>query len=223
MMTNLFAIFDPASPNFFSSNWTASLLFILLYPMVQWAAGSRYISMIMNFKFYLFSEFKPIVKKTSFILLISVSIMLFIMFNNVMGLFPYVFTSSAHLSFSLSFGLTSWVGLMLYGWVYNYNNLLVHLIPQGTPTGLMPFMVVIETVSNVIRPGTLAVRLSANMIAGHLLLSLLSSAFMVSPLMGIPLLMGAEFMLMGLESAVAFIQSYVFSVLLTLYVAEFTD
>nr|QQQ88780.1 ATP synthase F0 subunit 6 [Hyalella kochi] len=223
MMTNLFSIFDPASPNFFSTNWVSSLLFILLYPGVQWLAMTRYSKLVMNLKVYLFGEFSVIVKKTKFILLISVSTLLFIMFNNVMGLFPYVFTSSAHLSFSLCFGLVSWGSLMLYGWGYNYNNLLVHLIPQGTPAVLMPFMAVIETVSNIIRPGTLAVRLSANMIAGHLLLSLLSSAFVISPLLGIPLLMGAEFMLMGLEVAVAFIQSYVFSVLLTLYVAEFTD
>nr|QQQ88871.1 ATP synthase F0 subunit 6 [Hyalella kochi] len=223
MMTNLFSIFDPASPNFFSANWASSLLFVLLYPGTQWLTSARYSKLIGNLSSYLFSEFSVIVKKTKFILLISISALLFIMFNNVMGLFPYVFTSSAHLSFSLCFGLVSWGGLMLYGWGCNYSNLLVHLIPQGTPAGLMPFMAVIETVSNIIRPGTLAVRLSANMIAGHLLLSLLSMAFVITPLLGVPLLMGAEFMLMSLEVAVAFIQSYVFSVLLTLYVAEFTD
>nr|QQQ88689.1 ATP synthase F0 subunit 6 [Hyalella longipalma] len=223
MMTNLFSIFDPASPSFMSANWMSSLLFIFLCPNILWVINARYNKIIANFKMYLFGEFSPIVKKTKFVLLVSVSVMLFIMFNNVMGLFPYIFTSSAHLSFSLCFGLTAWTSLMFYGWVNNRSNLLVHLIPQGTPSGLMPFMVIIETISNIIRPGTLAVRLSANMIAGHLLLSLLSSAFSTSPLLGLPFLLSAEFMLMGLETAVAFIQSYVFSVLLTLYVAEFTD
>nr|QQQ88936.1 ATP synthase F0 subunit 6 [Hyalella cajasi] len=222
MMSNLFSIFDPASPSFFSVNWASSLLFILLYPGIRWVSASRHNKMMKNFKIYLYSEFKPLVQKTSFILLVSVSVLLFIMFNNVMGLLPYVFTSSAHLTFSLSFGLAMWTALMFYGWAYNYNNLLVHLIPQGTPSGLMPFMVLIESVSNIIRPGTLAVRLSANMVAGHLLLSLLSSAFVISPLFITPLLMAADAMLMMLEVAVAFIQSYVFSVLVTLYVAEFT-
>nr|QQQ88715.1 ATP synthase F0 subunit 6 [Hyalella neveulemairei] len=223
MMANLFSIFDPASPSFMSSNWMSSLLFIFLCPNIWWVINARYNKIIANFKMYLFGEFSPIVKKTKFVLLVSVSVMLFVMFNNLMGLFPYIFTSSAHLSFSLCFGLTAWTSLMFYGWVNNRSNLLVHLIPQGTPSGLMPFMVIIETISNIIRPGTLAVRLSANMIAGHLLLSLLSSAFSSSPLFGLPFLLSAEFMLMGLETAVAFIQSYVFSVLLTLYVAEFTD
>nr|QQQ88793.1 ATP synthase F0 subunit 6 [Hyalella armata] len=223
MMTNLFSIFDPSTPNFFSSNWASSLLFILLVPMLQWVVVSRYISLFNNLKAYLYGEFYPIVKKTSFVLLISVSMLLFVMFNNSMGLLPYVFTSSAHLSFSLSLGLTMWVSLMMYGWLNNYNNLLVHLIPQGTPFALMPFMVIIETISNIIRPGTLAVRLSANMIAGHLLLSLLSEAFSISPLLLTPLLLSAELALMSLELAVAFIQSYVFSVLVTLYIAEFTD
>lgn len=53
--------------------------------------------------------------------------------------------------------------------------MLAHLVPLGTPGVLIPFIVLIETISNVIRPGTLAVRLAANMIAGHLLLVLLGN------------------------------------------------
>jgi F-type H+-transporting ATPase subunit a len=87
----------------------------------------------------------------------------------------------------------------------------------------MPFIVVIERIRNIIRPGTLAVRLRANIIAGHLLLSLLSRAFRVCPLIAVPILAAAELALIRLECAVAFIQSYVFRVLLTLYIAEFSD
>jgi F-type H+-transporting ATPase subunit a len=107
--------------------------------------------------------------------------------------------------------------------LFNTQALLVHLIPQGTPSVLMPFIVVIESISNIIRPGTLAVRLRANIIAGHLLLSLLRSSFRFSPLIAMPILVIAEIALIRLECAVAFIQSYVFRVLLTLYVAEFSD
>ena len=81
-------------------------------------------------------------------------------------------------------------------------------------------MVLIETIRNVIRPGTLAVRLAANIIAGHLLLTLLgrtgpslSSSILV-------LLIIAQILLLILESAVAIIQSYVFAVLRTLYARE---
>ena len=85
----------------------------------------------------------------------------------------------------------------------------------------MPFIVLIETISNIIRPGTLAVRLAANIIAGHLLLTLLgntgpsiTSSFLLS------ILIFSQILLLTLESAVAIIQSYVFAVLRTLYTRE---
>ncbi|WP_431834057.1 F0F1 ATP synthase subunit A, partial [Escherichia coli] len=53
--------------------------------------------------------------------------------------------------------------------------MFAHLVPQGTPPVLIPFIVCIETIRNIIRPGTLAVRLAANIIAGHLLLTLLGN------------------------------------------------
>ena len=98
--------------------------------------------------------------------------------------------------------------------------MLAHCVPLGSPPVLMPFMVLIETIRNLIRPGTLAVRLAANIIAGHLLLVLLgnqgpnlSSAFLV-------VLIVTQILLLVLESAVAVIQSYVFAVLATLYSRE---
>ena len=99
--------------------------------------------------------------------------------------------------------------------------MFAHLVPQGTPGVLIPFMVLIETISNIIRPGTLAVRLAANIIAGHLLLTLLGntgpsirSSFLLS------ILIFSQILLLTLESAVAIIQSYVFAVLSTLYTGE---
>jgi F-type H+-transporting ATPase subunit a len=98
--------------------------------------------------------------------------------------------------------------------------MLAHCVPLGTPPVLIPFMVLIETISNLIRPGTLAVRLAANIIAGHLLLVLLgnqgpnlTSAFLT-------VLIVTQILLLVLESAVAVIQSYVFAVLATLYSRE---
>jgi F-type H+-transporting ATPase subunit a len=98
--------------------------------------------------------------------------------------------------------------------------MFAHLVPQGTPSVLMPFIVLIETIRNIIRPGTLAVRLSANIIAGHLLLTLLGntgnsiSSFIIS------ILILTQLLLLSLESAVAIIQSYVFTILRTLYSRE---
>jgi len=80
---------------------------------------------------------------------------------------------------------------------------------------LIPFIVIIETIRNLIRPGTLAVRLTANIIAGHLLLTLLGNN---GPSIRHTLLIAlitAQILLLILEAAVAVIQSYVFAILRT--------
>jgi F-type H+-transporting ATPase subunit a len=84
----------------------------------------------------------------------------------------------------------------------------------------MPFIVCIETISNIIRPGTLAVRLAANIIAGHLLITLLGNTGPSLTLTLLSFLVIAQIALLVLESAVAIIQSYVFAVLSTLYSSE---
>nr|AXI98718.1 ATP synthase F0 subunit 6 [Pseudoniphargus sp. 1-Balearics] len=220
MMVNLFSIFDPATKFMLSSNWLSIMIYFLLLPIQLWMAPVRYKHLFSSLFNYLFQEFKPLMKKTPFILLLSLSTFIFIATNNSVGLLPYVFAASSHMAFTLSLALTLWLAAFIYAWVNNTSNSLVHLIPQGTPFILMPFMVIIETISSLIRPGTLAVRLAANMVAGHLLMVLLSSSFLLSPVMILPLLYLAQALLSLLELAVAVIQAYVFSILLTLYSAE---
>jgi F-type H+-transporting ATPase subunit a len=98
--------------------------------------------------------------------------------------------------------------------------MLAHTLPQGTPVALMNFMVLIETTRVIIRPLTLCVRLTANMIAGHLLMTLLGNAITsrISTI-NTPLLL-APISLTVLETAVAIIQAYVLATLVTLYSAE---
>ena len=81
--------------------------------------------------------------------------------------------------------------------------MFAHLVPQGTPPVLMPFMVCIETISNVIRPGTLAVWLMANMVAGHLLLTLLGNTGASLGNVMVGGLLVVQVALLGLEVAVA--------------------
>lgn len=135
-------------------------------------------------------------------------------------LFPYIFTSTRHLILNLTLAFPLWLSLILFGWIEKTNSIFIHLVPQGTPMVLIPFMVLIESIRNIIRPVTLIIRLTANIIAGHLLLTLLgnlgSSLFIVF----IPILLFIQILLLTLEGAVAIIQSYVFSVLLTLYYRE---
>jgi len=137
-----------------------------------------------------------------------------------LGLLPYIFTRTSHLIITLSLALPLWIAFILFGWINHTQHIFAHLVPQGTPSALIPFIVLIETIRNVIRPGTLAVRLAANMIAGHLLLTLLGSTGPSLSTSILSLLIIAQILLLILESAVAIIQSYVFAVLRTLYARE---
>ena len=98
--------------------------------------------------------------------------------------------------------------------------MLSHLVPQGTPNVLIMFIVLIELVRNIIRPVTLCVRLTANLIAGHLLISLLGNALVRR---GIVFLMFVPVLLTILEMAVSFIQAYVFSLLASSYIKDSLD
>jgi len=152
--------------------------------------------------------------------LIFISLFSFIIMTNFLGLIPYVFTSSSHLSFTLALALPLWLGRIAYRIRLQFNINMAHLVPVGTPGALMPIMVLIETVRSIIRPGTLAVRLAANIVAGHLLLVLLGSQG--ANLRGL-LLLGlivALVALLTLECAVACIQAYVFTILSSLYINE---
>ena len=93
-------------------------------------------------------------------------------------------------------------------------------MPLGTPPALMPFIVLIELIRNVIRPLTLSVRLAANIIAGHLLLTLLTQGAPHASIVLVLCILSAVIALAALESAVALIQAYVFRVLRTLYLQE---
>jgi F-type H+-transporting ATPase subunit a len=96
-------------------------------------------------------------------------------------------------------------------------------VPQSTPGALIPFIVLIESIRNVIRPLTLAVRLIANIVAGHLLITLLGNQTAVASNIILISLILTQILLLTLESAVAVIQSYVFAVLSTLYASEITS
>nr|YP_010305134.1 ATP synthase F0 subunit 6 [Pyrrhia umbra]ULR87041.1 ATP synthase F0 subunit 6 [Pyrrhia umbra] len=223
MMSNLFSIFDP-STNLFNIpfNWISTILGIMFIPYSFWLIPNRHFFLWNFILLKLHNEFKTLLKNNYFqgSTFIFISMFTFILFNNFLGLFPYIFTSTSHLTLSLSISLPLWLSFMIYGWLNNSQHMFIHMIPQGTPSILMPFMVLIETISNIIRPGTLAVRLTANMIAGHLLMTLLSGTGPSMSSYFIMILIMIQILLLILESAVAVIQSYVIAILSTLYSSE---
>nr|QWT29586.1 ATP synthase F0 subunit 6 [Abraxas latifasciata] len=223
MMSNLFSIFDP-STNLFNLpiNWISTLLGLIFIPYSFWLIPNRHYYLWNFILMKLHNEFKTLLKNNYFqgSTFIFISLFSFVLFNNFLGLFPYIFTSTSHLTLSLSISLPLWLSFMMYGWINNSQHMFSHMIPQGTPSILMPFMVLIETISNIIRPGTLAVRLTANMIAGHLLMTLLSSTGSNMSYYMVMFLVLIQILLLILESAVAVIQSYVIAILSTLYSSE---
>nr|YP_010534159.1 ATP synthase F0 subunit 6 [Endelus continentalis]UXX50475.1 ATP synthase F0 subunit 6 [Endelus continentalis] len=219
MMTSMFSSFDPSTNINLPLNWMSMMIGIFIIPKSFWFTPSRKLLIWTKLCKFMHKELK-IINQSKGTTLIFITMFLIIMFNNSFGLFPYIFTSTSHLVMTLALALPMWVGFMMYGWMNNTMKMLAHTVPNGTPPILMPFMVCIESISNIIRPGTLAIRLSANMISGHLLLTLLGNTGSLMNNYTLNLLIIIQLLLLILESAVALIQSYVFAVLTTLYSSE---
>nr|QXU59922.1 ATP synthase F0 subunit 6 [Callipepla douglasii] len=155
--------------------------------------------------------------------LLLTSLMLFLLSINLLGLLPYAFTPTTQLSMNMALAFPLWMATLLVGLRNQPSASLGHLLPEGTPTPLIPALIMIETTSLLIRPLALGVRLTANLTAGHLLIQLISTATItLLPMMPpISILTAAIlFLLTILEVAVAMIQAYVFVLLLSLYLQE---
>ncbi|YP_004464951.1 ATP synthase F0 subunit 6 (mitochondrion) [Phasianus colchicus] len=155
--------------------------------------------------------------------LLLTSLILMLLSINLLGLLPYTFTPTTQLSMNMALAFPLWLATLLTGLRNQPSTSLGHLLPEGTPTPLIPALIMIETTSLLIRPLALGVRLTANLTAGHLLIQLISTATItllpmmpsISALTTIIL-----FLLTILEVAVAMIQAYVFVLLLSLYLQE---
>nr|WNH18765.1 ATP synthase F0 subunit 6 [Lutjanus buccanella] len=155
--------------------------------------------------------------------LILTSLMLFLITLNMLGLLPYTFTPTTQLSLNMGLAVPLWLATVIIGMRNQPTIALGHLLPEGTPTLLIPVLIIIETISLFIRPLALGVRLTANLTAGHLLIQLIATAaFVLLPLMPTVAILTATllFLLTLLEVAVAMIQAYVFVLLLSLYLQE---
>nr|YP_010948290.1 ATP synthase F0 subunit 6 [Acanthurus tractus]WCJ44959.1 ATP synthase F0 subunit 6 [Acanthurus bahianus]WMI35045.1 ATP synthase F0 subunit 6 [Acanthurus tractus] len=155
--------------------------------------------------------------------LIFASLMLFLITLNMLGLLPYTFTPTTQLSLNMGLAVPLWLATVIIGMRNQPTIALGHLLPEGTPTPLIPVLIIIETISLFIRPLALGVRLTANLTAGHLLIQLIATAaFVLLPLMPTVAILTATllFLLTLLEIAVAMIQAYVFVLLLSLYLQE---
>nr|AGM53105.1 ATP synthase F0 subunit 6 [Balaenoptera physalus] len=157
--------------------------------------------------------------------LMLISLFLFIASTNLLGMLPHSFTPTTQLSMNVGMAIPLWAGTVTTGFRNKTKMSLAHLLPQGTPTFLIPMLVIIETISLFIQPVALAVRLTANITAGHLLMHLIGETTLA--LMNINLFSAfITFTILALltilEFAVALIQAYVFTLLVSLYLHDNT-
>jgi ATP synthase subunit 6 len=227
-MINLFEIFDPSIGEYqiqfkIQFNWLYIFVPIMLFPNLYWLIPSRLVIIYKLIIKYLFNEFKIVITDKYVINIpIFLRIVIYIILLNLVRLFPYIFTLTRHLIFNLSISVSLWFGFIIYSIINIPRKTLRHLVPLNSPKFLIHFIVIIELIRLIIRPWTLAIRLSANLISGHLILILLRN-FLINFISYFLLSLLIETILLLLEISIAFIQSYVFSILLILYFSESTN
>lgn len=147
------------------------------------------------------------------------TLFMFILFSNLLGLVPYSFTVTSHIIVTFALAAVVFVGVTIIGFVRHGAHFLRLFVPTGVPAVLLVLLVPIELLSYFIRPFTLAIRLFANMLAGHTMLAIFGGfAASVGLLAVIPL--GVDVLLVGLELLVAALQAYVFAILTCLYLHD---
>lgn len=211
-MIRLFSSFDYFWFSFprFLEFFFISLLFTLTFKFGFLLKFFYFIySFMLNFFSRLKLSFSSITKSFFFSIIISV------LFLNLFSVFPYNFAHTSQISLIFFMGLGVWLRFLIFFLFNNIKGLLSHFIPDGRPVILVPVLFIIEIVRSVIRPITLRVRLVANILAGHLLLVLLSKV-VYSFSLTFPL----HFVLSSVEIFVSLIQSYIFVTMLTLYYCD---
>lgn len=219
MINRLFSMFDPGI-RVGSSSWLVVGGVLIVLPLIYWIRGRRsftLVALIERVKTEVDSTIKKAPKgtyQTVGAIFIALALL------NSLALAPFVFSSTSHLLITAPLGYTIWLRTILFSWVKSIKDFLSHLVPSGTPPVLIRFIVLVELLRSLIRPLALTFRLTANIMAGHLLMSLIGTALV--PSTPILLVLGSigQILLVTIELGVSFIQAYVFSVLVLLYISE---
>nr|YP_010400246.1 ATP synthase F0 subunit 6 [Drupella margariticola]UQS75945.1 ATP synthase F0 subunit 6 [Drupella margariticola] len=228
MLVDIFSSFDDNNQVFMSMYilmWLFSLMTILLFSSSYWVMSPRWSSMVMVFKDTGSSQvFRSFGMNMGGFINIITGLFMFLILMNLSGLIPYVFSVTSHLAVSLSLGMPLWLSLIISAIFFNPSSVVAGLLPMGAPAPLNPFLVIIETVSILVRPITLSVRLTANMSAGHIVLTLignyLTASFFLSSVFSMVLLLSIQILYTIFEFGISLIQAYIFCLLITLYSDE---
>nr|YP_009922217.1 Atp6 [Metschnikowia shivogae]QMS50800.1 Atp6 [Metschnikowia shivogae]QMS50814.1 Atp6 [Metschnikowia shivogae] len=150
----------------------------------------------------------------------------FMLIANVVSMMPYSFAMSAQMVAIISLSLTLWLALTMMGFVNHGLGFFSLFVPTGTPLALVPVLVLMETLSYSSKAMSLGLRLSANMLSGHLLMLILGSLILNLMSSSMLAFVGGFIPLAGvmamtiLEFAIAMIQAYVFCILFSGYLKD---
>jgi len=148
------------------------------------------------------------------------TLFMFVLFCNMVGMFPYSFTVTSHIIVTFILASIVFLGVTIIGFIKHGIKYLELFVPKGVPVVLLPLIVVIEIISYLSRPVSLSVRLFANMMAGHTMLKVFGGFVISLGLLGGWLPLGFSVALTGLEILVAFLQAYVFAILTCIYLND---
>lgn len=232
MIIDIFSSFDPRDfPSALSVSipnilpWVLSLLMIPLIFQHLWIFPNR-ISSSLNLPLsFIISQVSKLtgIHLAGFASSIS-ALFVFLIAVNLLGLSPYIFGLTGHIVISLSLSLPIWMSLILSAIVFNPTSWAASFLPTGTPAALSSFLILIEAVRISVRPITLAVRLTANITAGHTILGIVgiyaSSAMLSLSLSSFALLYSFHLGYIIFEFGVAAVQGYIFCLLSSLYSNE---
>jgi F-type H+-transporting ATPase subunit a len=154
------------------------------------------------------------------------TIFMFVLACNLLGLLPFSFSITSQLVVTFALALVVILMVLAVGFSRHGVHFLKLFVPSGVTIWLLPFIVLIEVISFLIRPVTLSVRLFANMLAGHITLKVMAG--FVTALLGagiavkfIALLpFAANVVLLGFELFVAVLQAYIFTILTCVYLND---
>lgn len=146
---------------------------------------------------------------------ILLSIWFIILLSNLIGMIPYTITITAHFIFVLSISLVIFISINLLGLKLHKYHLTYLFLPSGVPINFIPLISIIEVLLYFTKIISLTIRLSANMVAGHILMKILIYSFINMPLLSFLIIP-----IVFLEIMVAFLQAYVY---LTLVISYYQD
>lgn len=147
------------------------------------------------------------------------TLFMFVLFLNMLGLLPYSFTVTSHIIVTFAMALVVFIGVTIIGLIKHRAHFFSLFLPKGVPMVMVPLLVPIEVLSYLARPVTLALRLFANMMAGHTMLKVFAGFVIALGVFGIAPLV-VIVLLIGLEVVVAVLQAYVFAILACLYLND---